>query len=91
VYKHAGAAPATTDALSSPEVNVEDPYFGGQKAFSVFLDTMKTAHHFPYVRSWADIDTAFTDAMQKVALNTASVKDALDEAAKTSEEALNKP
>jgi hypothetical protein len=43
------------------------------------------------VRSWADIDTAFTEAMQKVALEQASVKDALDEAAKTSQEALDKP
>jgi multiple sugar transport system substrate-binding protein len=91
VYKYAGAAPATNDALNSPEVNAPDPYFGNEKAFSVFLETMKTAHHFPYVRSWADIDTAFTEAMQKVALEQASVKDALDEAAKTSQEALDKP
>ena len=90
VYKHAGAAPATTDALNSAEVNAPDPYFGGQKAFGVFLETMKTAHHFPYVRAWADIDTAFTDAMQKIALGQMSVQEALDEAAKTSEEALNK-
>ena len=88
VYTNAGAAPATNAALNSPEVNVADPYFGGQQAFSVFLETMKTAHHFPYVRSWADIDTAFTDAMQKIALNQASVKDALDEAAKTTDKAL---
>lgn len=91
VFKHAGAAPATTAALSSAEVNAPDEYFGGEKAFSVFLDTMKTAHHFPYVRSWADIDTAFTNAMQTVALGQKSVKDALDEAAKTAQEALDKP
>jgi multiple sugar transport system substrate-binding protein len=91
VYKYAGAAPATTDALNSPEVNAPDPYFGGEQAFGVFLETMKTAHHFPYVRSWADIDTAFTNAMQQIALDQGSVKDALDAAAKTAQEALDKP
>ena len=91
VYKNAGAAPATTAALNSAEVNAADPYFGGEQAFGVFLETMKTAHHFPYVRSWADIDTAFTNAMQQVALDQKSVKDALDEAATTSQAALDKP
>ncbi len=61
-----------------------DPYFGGEKAFAVFLDTMKTAHHFPYVRQWTDIDAAFTNAMQQIALGQKTVKDALDEAAQTS-------
>jgi ABC-type glycerol-3-phosphate transport system substrate-binding protein len=90
VYKLAGAAPALTAALESPEVNVEDPYFGGEKAFAVFLETMKTAHHFPYVRQWSDIDAAFTNAMQQIALGQKSVKDALDEAAQTSTDALSK-
>ncbi len=89
VYKLAGAAPALTAALESPEVNVEDPYFGGQKAFAVFLETMKTAHHFPYVRQWQDIDDAFTNAMQQIALGQKSVKDALDEAAQTATSALS--
>ncbi len=89
VYKLAGAAPALTAALESPEVNVEDPYFGGQKAFAVFLETMKTAHHFPYVRQWVDIDNAFTNAMQQISLDQKSVKDALDEAAQTSTDALS--
>ena len=88
VYKLAGAAPALTAALDSPEVNVADPYFGGQKAFAVFLETMKTAHHFPYVRQWVDIDDAFTNAMQQIALGQKSAKDALDEAAQTSATAL---
>jgi len=91
VFTYAGAAPATNAALSSDQVNAADPYFGDQKAFGVFLETMKTAHHFPYVRSWSDIDTAFTVAMEKIALEQMSVKEALDEAAKISEEALNKP
>ena len=90
VYKLAGAAPALTAALQSPDVNVEDPYFGGEKAFAVFLDTMKTAHHFPYVRQWTDIDAAFTNAMQQIALGQKSVQEALDEAAQTSTTALTK-
>jgi multiple sugar transport system substrate-binding protein len=79
VYKLAGAAPALTVA-----------YFGGEKAFAVFLETMKTAHHFPYVRQWTDIDAAFTNAMQQIALGQKPVQDALDEAAQTSTTALSK-
>lgn len=90
VYTYAGAAPALTAALESPEVNIEDPYFGGQKAFAVFLEQMKTAQPFPYVRSWNSIDEAFTNAMQEVSLGQKSVKDALDEAAATSTDALSK-
>ena len=90
VYKLAGAAPALTAALQSPEVNVDDPYFGGEKAFAVFLETMKTAHHFPYVRQWTDIDAAFTNAMQQIALGQKSVQDALNEAAQTSTDLLSK-
>jgi ABC-type glycerol-3-phosphate transport system substrate-binding protein len=91
VYKLAGAAPALTAALSSPEVNVEDPYFGGEKAFAIFLQTMDTAIPFPYVRQWSDIDAAFTNAMQQIALGQLSVQDALDAAAVTSQEALAAP
>ena len=90
VYKNAGAAPALTAALDSTEVNVADPYFGDEKAFSVFLDTMKTAHHFPYVRQWADIDTAFITAMQEIGLGTKSVQQALDDAVAASNDALKK-
>jgi multiple sugar transport system substrate-binding protein len=88
VYKYAGAAPALVQALNSPEVNVEDPYFGGEKAFGVFLETMKTAHPFPYVSSWSDIDTYFTDAMSAIALGQKDVQTALDDAAKQTEDAL---
>jgi multiple sugar transport system substrate-binding protein len=91
VYKLAGAAPALTAALSSPEVNVEDPYFGGQKAFAIFLTTMETAIPFPYVGVWSDIDDAFTNAMQQIALGQLSVQDALDAAAVTSQDALAAP
>jgi multiple sugar transport system substrate-binding protein len=90
VYELAGAAPALTAALSSPEVNVADPYFGGEQAFAVFLKTMETAIPFPYVGVWNDIDDAFTNAMQEIALGQLSVQDALDEAAATAQDALNK-
>lgn len=88
VYTYAGAAPALTAALSSPEVNTEDPYFGGEKAFAVFLDTMKTAKHFPYVSSWNEIDVFFTTAMQEISLGTKTVQQALDDAAASSQETL---
>lgn len=90
VYKYAGAAPALTAALQSPEVNSADPYFGGQKVFDVFLEAMKTAKHFPYVRQWGDIDVIFNTAMEKIGLGQATVKEALDEAATAATEALNK-
>lgn len=90
VYTYAGAAPALTAALESPEVNVADPYFGGQKTFDVFLEAMKTAKHFPYVRQWSDIDVAFSTAMEQIGLGQKSVQDALDEAATASNEALGK-
>ncbi len=90
VYTYAGAAPALTAALQSDKVNVADPYFGGQKPFEVFLEAMKTAKHFPYVRQWSDIDVAFSTAMEQIGLGQKSVKDALDEAAATATDALNK-
>jgi ABC-type glycerol-3-phosphate transport system substrate-binding protein len=90
VYKLAGAAPALTAALSSPEVNTEDPYFGGEKAFAIFLQSMETAIPFPYVRQWSDIDDAFTNAMQQIALGEMSVQEALDAAALTAQDALSK-
>jgi multiple sugar transport system substrate-binding protein len=90
VYKYAGAAPATIAALNSPEVNVADSYFGGEQAFSVFLETMKTAHPFPYVRQWNDIDTTFSNAMQEIALGQKTTQQVLDEAAKTSQDYLAK-
>jgi len=89
VYTYAGAAPALTAALSSPEVNVEDPYFGGQKAFAIFLQSMETAKHFPYVGVWSDIDDAFTNAMQQIALGEKTVQEAMDEAAATAQKALD--
>jgi multiple sugar transport system substrate-binding protein len=88
-YKIAGAAPALTAALNSDQINVEDPYFGNEKVFSVFLESMKTAKHFPYVRSWSDIDTTLTTAMQKIALDPTSVQATLDEAATETDDLLS--
>jgi maltose-binding protein MalE len=40
------------------------------------------------VRQWSDIDAAFTQAMQEVALESKTVKQALDDAAQTATQAL---
>ena len=89
VYTYAGAAPALKAALESPDVNVADPYFGNQQAFAVFLEATNTAHHFPYVRVWSDIDEIFTNAMQEIALGQKTVQQALDDAATSVNEALS--
>jgi ABC-type glycerol-3-phosphate transport system substrate-binding protein len=82
VYTYAGAAPATTAALDSPELTKPDPYFGDQAPFGVFLDAMKTATHFPYVESWAEIQTpTMDDAVAATLLGQSSAKDSLDAAA----------
>jgi multiple sugar transport system substrate-binding protein len=88
LYKASGAAPATTPALQSPEVAQAEAYFGGQKPLAAFLETLKTAHHFPYVRQWSDIDELFTTAMQEIALGQKPVQEALDGAASQCEEKL---
>ncbi len=88
VYTDAGAAPALKAALTSPEVDKEDPFFGGEKAFAVFLQALETATPFPYVGQWSAIDDAFTNAMQQIFLGQLSVKEALDQAAQTSQDAL---
>jgi multiple sugar transport system substrate-binding protein len=89
VYTYAGAAPGLTAALESPEVNVADPYFGNQKPFEVFLEAMKTAQHFPYVRQWSDIDVAISTALEQIGLGQMSVEDALNDAAATATTALS--
>lgn len=90
VYTIAGAAPALTAALERPELSAPDPYFANQRPLAVFLEAQKTAQHFPYVRVWADIDDAFTTAMQEIALGQKPVKQALDEAAAAADEVLAK-
>jgi ABC-type glycerol-3-phosphate transport system substrate-binding protein len=81
VFNYAGAAPATTAALQSPDLAKPDPYFGGQQPFSVFLESMKTSRPFPYVGAWTDIDIAIGEAMEKALLGKAEIKQALDDAA----------
>jgi ABC-type glycerol-3-phosphate transport system substrate-binding protein len=78
VFTLAGAAPATTAALQSPELTKPDPYFGGQAPFEVFLDSMATATHFPYVEAWDPIDTDIGNMVQSVMLNDAAPQEALD-------------
>ena len=80
VFNYAGAAPATTAALQSPDLTKADPYFGGEQPFNVFLESMKTSRPFPYVGAWDDIDIAIADAMQKALLGKAEVQQALDDA-----------
>ena len=80
VFTYAGAAPATTAALQSPDLTKADPYFGGEQPFNVFLESMKTSRPFPYVGAWDDIDIAIADAMQKALLGKAEVQQALDDA-----------
>jgi multiple sugar transport system substrate-binding protein len=90
VYTKAGAAPATSAALSLPALSKPDPYFGGQAPFGVFKSAMATATHFPYVSSWGDIDTALTDAATSVLLGKSSSKEALQKAASTTDGKLGK-
>ena len=91
VFTYAGAAPATTAALQSPELTKPDPYFGGDAPFGVFLDAMSTATHFPYVEAWSEIDNPIlSDALQAALLGKADVKAALDDAAAQADDALKK-
>jgi len=80
VFTYAGAAPATTAALQSPELTKPDPYFGGEQPFGVFLESMATSRPFPYVGTWTQIDEAIGLAMEKVLLSKADVQQTLDEA-----------
>jgi ABC-type glycerol-3-phosphate transport system substrate-binding protein len=91
VYTYAGAAPATTVALESPEVSAADPYFGGQTPFPIFLDTMKTATHFPYVKAWSEIQTpTIDDAVAGALLGQDSAQNTLDSAAQETNSLLAK-
>jgi multiple sugar transport system substrate-binding protein len=80
VFTYAGAAPATTAALKSPELTKPDAYFGGEQPFGVFLESMATSRPFPYVGAWTQIDEAIGLAMEKVLLTKEDVQKTLDEA-----------
>lgn len=90
VYKYAGAAPALVQALNSPDVDVADSYFGGEKTLEVFRDAMKTAHPFPYVSQWSDIDGYITNSLQEILLNQSTVQSAVDAAVGQTNAALSK-
>lgn len=81
LFKYAGAAPATQQALQSPVLTKPDPYFGGQAPFPIFQDAMATATHFPYVAPWNDIDTDIGNMVESVMLNKASAQEALTDGA----------
>jgi multiple sugar transport system substrate-binding protein len=80
VFTYAGAAPATTAALQSPELTKPDVYFGGEQPFGVFLESMATSRPFPYVGAWTQIDEAIGLAMEKVLLTKEDVQQTLDDA-----------
>jgi multiple sugar transport system substrate-binding protein len=89
-YTVTGAAPATTAALQSPEVNQPNAYLGGQAPFPVFLETMATATHFPYVAAWSEIDTIISENLDAALLNKADATAALADAANATNAALAK-
>jgi ABC-type glycerol-3-phosphate transport system substrate-binding protein len=90
VYTVTGAAPATTAALESPELTQPDPYFGGEAPFTVFLDTMATATHFPYVAAWSQVDTIISENLDAALLGKTDSRAALDEAAVAADAELAK-
>jgi multiple sugar transport system substrate-binding protein len=81
LFKLAGAAPATADALQSPELTKPDPYFGGQAPFPIFQQAMATATHFPYVKQWNPIDTDIGNMVQSVMLDKETPQEALAQGA----------
>jgi ABC-type glycerol-3-phosphate transport system substrate-binding protein len=81
VFTLAGAAPATSAALDSPELTKPDPYFDGQAPFPIFKDTMATATHFPYVDQWETIDTDIGDMVNSVLLGKATAQQAVADGA----------
>ena len=81
LYKLAGAAPATAEALASPQLTKPDPYFGGQAPFPIFQDAMTTATHFPYVKEWDAIDTDIGNMVEGVMLGKSTPQDALSQGA----------
>jgi multiple sugar transport system substrate-binding protein len=81
LFTYAGAAPATTGALTSPTLSKPDPYFGGEVPFPVFQEAMATATHFPYVGQWSAMDTDIGNMVESVMLNKATAQQALTDGA----------
>lgn len=78
VAKYAGAGPATSAALSSPQLTKPDPYFGGEAPFKeVFLQAQSTATHFPYVKQWDQIDTDISNMVDLALLGKKTPQEAL--------------
>jgi len=82
LYKLAGAAPATSEALASPQLKKPDPYFGGEAPFPIFQQAMATATHFPYVKEWDAIDTDISNMVESGMIDKATPQEALTEGAK---------
>jgi ABC-type glycerol-3-phosphate transport system substrate-binding protein len=90
LYGIAGAPPATTAALASPDLNKPDEYFGGQSPFPVFLEAMNTATAFPKVGAWNDISTILSKACVAALLGKMTPQAALDDAAAKVNKVLSK-
>ncbi len=83
VFETAGAAPALTEALSDPAVDVADPYFNDQHTLTIFQEAMNTARPFPYVQQWNDIDETLTLAIEEVLIGDKDVTQAFGDATET--------
>jgi ABC-type glycerol-3-phosphate transport system substrate-binding protein len=81
LFTYAGAAPATTGALTDPALSKPDPYFGGEVPFPVFQEAMATATHFPYVGTWSAVDVSIGNMVESVMLNKATSQQALTDGA----------
>ena len=90
LWKIAGAPPATLAALADPALNEPDPYFGGQAPMGIFLDTMKTATHMPYVGQWNEISDILQTACETALLGKGTPEDALNAAAQKTDDLLSK-
>lgn len=81
IFTIAGAAPGLTAALQSEEVDQPDPFFSGQNTLPVFLETMSTATHFPYVSQWDRIQSLIDSGLEAAFLEKQPIQEALDDAA----------
>lgn len=81
LFKLAGAAPATSEALSSSQLTKPDPYFGGQAPFPIFQDAMESATHFPYVKEWDPIDSDIGNMVEGVMLGRSTPQEGLSQGA----------